>query len=434
MLEKFTANFLRLAPDAKNQKYLIALSGGLDSVVLTHFFKLSGLQFSLVHCNFSLRGSESEDDEQFCRNLAGDLDSEIFIKKFNTSKFAEENGLSIQQAARELRYKFFHEVKVANSFEKICTAHHFNDSVETFFINLIRGSGPKGLSGIPEVTDDLVRPLLIFSREEIDHFAATNNLSYRRDSSNESEKYVRNSLRKNVLPLLYNIPGFGAGMESALNNLREADFLQDYFAENELGKFVESSETSVLINLDQLKSSHPGEFFLFLILRKFGFNRTTSDLAYNTQASGKEFYSPSHKAIVNRGTLDVIRINEETDELEFLISEKGIQSPVAISVQKVQGAVAEFRRDIVVCPVDKISFPLVLRRWKEGDRMQPFGMKTEKKLSDIFVDLKLSIQQKRKLWVLESNKGILWIVGIKASELTRIKDSDKEHFKISLLD
>jgi len=435
LLTNFKNHISNTFPALKGKRILIACSGGLDSVVLSRLFKELNYDISLAHCNFSLRGKESDEDENFVILLADKLSIPIFHKKFNTKAYKIKHKLSIQVAARQLRYQWFAEVCAEHSFDYLATAHHLDDDLETFLINLSRGTGLKGLIGIPLINDKIIRPFLNFPRADILQYAKENNCPWREDSSNQTSDYLRNKLRIEVIPRLKEVD------HNLLNGFHQTQkYLNDSMAlVNDYMTLIKNlvvSETEDGFEFDVLKLQDlPNtNALLYELLAPFGFTAwdDLSDLL--TAQSGKQIFSESHRILKNRKSLLLVENNFVHNKATYTIKESdtGIDTPINLKIERVD-KILGYTPSIVYLDVQKLSFPLQLRKWQEGDSFYPFGMKGKKKLSKFFKDEKLSLIAKEKTWVLSSGNQIVWIVGMRSDHRFKVENQTKKILKITVL-
>jgi len=424
----------------KKDKILVAISGGLDSVVLLDLLFKSGFKISVAHCNFQLRGKESDMDEEFVKELSKKYKIECFIKICNAADYAKIKKLSIQESARELRYKWFEQILIENKFNKLAVGHHFDDNLETFFINFSRGSGLSGLKGIPLINENIVRPLLYASRGEIEKYAEENNLKYREDSSNKSEKYLRNKLRHNLLPNFIEIlGGSDETLKKSMSYLAEDELIFNQIMEQKRSEIIKENDGYLLIEKSKLLSLSPINTWVYYLLKPFGYSRAiTDDISegLKNDNNGKTYFSQSHRLITDRDKLFLNPISEMLDSQEYIIKQgaKEINQPIKLTFSIVENNVdfkIEKKTDIAYFDFDKLSFPLRLRRWKKGDRFHPFGMQGSKLLSDYFIDQKLSLPQKENLWLLVSKEEIIWVVGMRTSDLFKLDAGNKKVLSIN---
>jgi tRNA(Ile)-lysidine synthase len=416
-------------------KLLIAISGGIDSVVLTYLCKQLELNMSLAHCNFNLRGNESDADEDFVLELAEDLDVEVFVQRFDTEAYANDNKRSIQMAARELRYHWFEELAAQLHFDYILTAHHADDNLETFLINFTRGTGLEGLTGIPEVNGKFVRPLLAFSSAEIENFAKENNIKWRDDSSNASTKYLRNKLRHEVIPILKDInPSLLNSFQSTLNNLSDAAIIVEDHIDKFLNEAIENIEDEVVrFKISAFKKLDNPKPYVYESFKEFGFTQWDDILNLLDAETGKQVFSSNYRLIKNRAHL-LLSKNESDNYNEIQISETEAQKETPLGLLLFDEADAVFfsNTNTIFVDKDKLKYPLVLRQKHEGDYFYPLGMKGKKKLSKYFKDEKFSLLDKENTWLLCSGEDVVWVVNRRADNRFRVTDNTKQILKITL--
>jgi tRNA(Ile)-lysidine synthase len=438
MLEKFEQHIANNFSFLKNKKVLVAVSGGVDSVVLTMLLHKLNIPISLAHCNFKLRENDSDLDEQFVKNLGDKLNVKSFSIQFDTEKYASENKLSIQLAARELRYNWFEEIIRKNKIDFIATAHHADDNIETFLINLTRGTGLDGLTGIPQQNKNIIRPLLPFSREEILGFAKKNKINWREDASNASTKYLRNKFRHDVVPILKEInPSLIESFNNTISHLKESQQIVEDRIKIVSDDIVETENDVKKISIEKLlKLSNP-KAYLFQLLKDYGFNEW--DKVYNLvfAQSGKFISTNSHRLLKNRDfllfspTVD----SSETSQSVFEIHEdtEFVEKPIRLQLTKTAEKELESKNSVLV---DKnlLFFPLIIRKWKTGDVFFPSGMNGKKKVSKYFKDEKMSLLEKENTWLLCSAKNeIIWIVGKRQDRRFKISENTNNIIKISIV-
>lgn len=426
-----TENFAFL----NSKKLLLAVSGGLDSMVLTHLFQQLNYEFALAHCNFQLRGLESFEDQKFVQNYANENNIKVFITQFDTEAFAKDYKLSTQVAARELRYNWFYELLEDKNFDYLLTAHHADDNLETFLINLSRGTGIDGLIGIPAENDQVIRPLLPFGRDEIATYAQENNISWREDSSNASDKYLRNKIRHDLIPVLKDLnPNFLTAFQKTQNYLQEAKVMIEDASIMVYQQVAQEIGDEIHYDLKQLTRLPNYKSYLYQWLREFGF--TAWDDIYDLVGAqtGKMVFAHEFRLIKNRDFL-ILSSNKLLENEQFFITEdqQEVNFPLNITITAVDDYFIT-EKTTIFADQDKLKFPLTLRRWRQGDVFQPFGMKGQsKKISKFFKDEKLSLLEKENAWLLCSEEEIVWIVGIRQDERFKIDNSTKNKLKISLL-
>lgn len=416
-------------------KLLIAISGGLDSVALTHLCHEAKLHLSLAHCNFNLRGDESNEDEAFVLQLAEDLDLEVFIESFDTEIYAKEHKLSTQMAARELRYDWFSLLAQQLGFDYILTAHHADDTFETLLINLTRGTGLDGLTGIPEVNFNIVRPLLPFSREQIESYAKENKLKWREDSSNSSNKYLRNQLRHEVIPVLKSMnPQVLQNVSNTIEHLQHSQQIIDD-AIVRIQKKVVTIECDVIkLHVKKLQKLSNPKVYLYELLKDFSFTNWDDVADLLSAQSGKQVFSETHRLLKDRTHLLLTerKLQETPETISISESDKSVDTPFgSLFFDEADAIFGKNNKHIFV---DKalLKYPLALRKWEEGDFFYPLGMKGKKKLSKYFKDEKLSLIDKENVCVLCSNDEIVWVIGLRADERFKVSECTKQILKIEL--
>lgn len=436
MVEEFKKYVVEKDLLRKKDKTLISVSGGRDSVVLCELFFKSGFPFGIAHCNFQLRGKEANDDEVFVKKLASKYKVKFFTKRFETEKNAKENKLSIQESARSLRYKWFEEIRSKNRFDFIATAHHKDDELETFFINLIRGTGIAGLHGILPKRGNLIRPLLFASREEIDAFVKKNKLQFREDSSNNSDKYLRNKIRHKLLPFLEEMnPSFRHTLSEEIKRLSVVEEIYNLFIEGNKNHFLKGNS----IAIPELKKNKFSSVILYEILKNYHFNSSVSDKVFASldQESGKQFFSSTHRLVKDREQLIITKLNSDKKQKTHTTSEKtkALASPVGMEFSKVLNTKKykfSNRAEIACVDFHKLSFPLEIRKWKEGDYFFPLGMNKRKKISDFFIDNKLSIPEKENTWLLCSQGKIVWVAGYRIDNRFKVTEQTTHIYVVKL--
>jgi tRNA(Ile)-lysidine synthase len=410
-------------------KLLLAVSGGVDSMVLLHLCIKMGYAIEVAHCNFKLRGTESDADEQLVATVCEAHQIKLHSTSFDTAKYAEQHKLSVQMAARELRYNYFNRLIEAHGFNFLLMAHHADDSIETFFINLIRSSGIEGLTGIALQNGNKLRPLLFASRADIETYARENQISYHQDSSNDTDDYLRNYLRHQVIPPLQNATAHAReGILSSLKHLQQdANLLNELFAAA-IEKIAVEKENNIIINRTQLTSYSHAEALLFRYLKHkgFRFNQVQEMVKAEVNHSGKIFRSGTHRVLINRDQLILSAITTGNNIEECLIDTVPYetQTPLPLKIRRVKPlniAFTQATQHEAFIDEEKITWPLSIRKWQAGDMMQPLGMKHRKKISDMLIDMKVDVWTKEKTYVLIDAAGnILWLIGYRMSELCKV--------------
>ena len=444
MIQGFTSFIEEKHLFTLENRLLLTVSGGLDSVVMAELFRQSGYHFGIAHCNFQLRGEESDQDEEFVEELAKRYNVPFFTNRFLTTNYAKEQKISIQMAARELRYAWFEEVREQEGFDYIATAHHRDDQIETLFINLLRGTGIAGLHGIPMKKGALVRPLLFASREMIEHTAKAKQLTYREDSSNSSLKYTRNKIRHQLIPLLNSIqPDFAGNISSTINRISDTESILRPYIDKTRKRLVRKKKSQWLINVEDLEKLQPLQAWLYELLLPYGFNEATiHDLVSSLHGeSGKSFLSSEYRIVKDRDNLILTkRSTTESleDQVEYIIEsdEKNCTQPIQLKFQSaVKTPDYQISGDKNRATLDKakVSFPLTIRKWKPGDSFHPYGMNKRKKLSDFFIDEKISIPEKEKIWLLCSGSKIIWVIGHRIDHRYRVTSRTTDMLIVELL-
>lgn len=433
MLTKFQHHITTNFPQLKDKKLLLAVSGGIDSMVLLDLFYKLRFDICVVHCNFQLRGIESDGDEMLVKEICQDRYIPYFIESFDTLEFAKENKLSIQLAARKLRYDWFQEI-ISLGFDYVLTAHHLDDNVETFLINFIRGTGLEGLTGIPAQNGNIIRPLLPFSREEIENYANENRIQWREDSSNASDKYFRNKLRHDIVPLLKELnTGFLDSFQNTLHHLHQAESLVDDASKLVYEKVVEVKENRLEIHLKPLLEFKNYKAYLYQWLKNYGFSAWNDIYDLVEAQSGKQVFSESHILLKDREKLILSERKSKDKEEVFLIesTESKVNFPLKLIFSRFSGVI-DANSSCIFVDEDKVKFPLTIRKWQEGDYFYPSGMNGKKKLSKYFKDEKYSLLDKENQWLLCSEDQIVWVIGKRADNRFMATETTQQIIKIDL--
>ncbi len=441
MIQQFTQYLQSECKIDSEQKVLVALSGGADSVVLLHLFKESGIQVQAAHCNFNLRAVESDEDEAFVQELCEKWEIPLFVKHFDTVGYSEEKGISIEMAARELRYNWFRELLEKERLDYIATGHHKDDNIETFFLNLARGTGIKGLSGIKPAYGQVIRPLLCFSRKEIESYCQTNNLAFRIDSSNLESIYLRNKVRNQIIPLFQELnPSFNETMKQNMDHLQQVNQFFQASVDKIRKEMVVEQDDQLLLSLRHINEFLDKELILFELLQPYGFNGSVvKEIIRNIEddVSGKQYYSSQYRLIKDRFNLIIVPIKKEDETLTYYI-EAGqalIETPIKIKIaENIDASAYVIDKDSLAAQFDYdlLSFPLTLRKWNNGDMFRPLGMNNFKKLSDFFIDSKFSLKDKEDCWLLLSGDDIIWVVGHRTDDRYKITKKTQKVCKLVL--
>lgn len=449
----------------KKDDLIVAVSGGVDSIALCELCYQGGFPFEIAHCNFQLRGEESDRDEAFVSSLGEKYNTKVFIKKFATKAYAKEHKVTTQVAARELRYKWFDELislkrgqpLLSNESEKISnknssdaqklnstfllTAHHANDSIETLLMNFFKGTGIKGLHGILPKQGKIVRPLLFAKKDQLVSFVNENNLSFVEDSSNASDKYTRNYFRNQLIPSLQTLyPRVNENLLDNLERFKDIETLYGQAIQLHKKNLVEHNGDELHIPVLKLLKAKPLKTIIYEIIKEFGFTTNqVKDVLYLLESeTGKYINSATHKIIRNRKWIiitpqyltevSLIVIDENDHEINFEIGK--------IKVEKLESADVKISDDNLTAAMDAkdITFPLLLRKWKQGDYFYPLGMQKKKKVGKLLNDLKISLPGKEKIWVIESNKKIIWVVGKRIDDRFKVTNQTKNIIRIRLME
>jgi tRNA(Ile)-lysidine synthase len=434
MLSKLQNHIHNKFPFLEEKKLLLAISGGLDSMVMLHLIQQLNKEIAIAHCNFQLRGLESFGDQKFVQEYADANKIEVFTTLFDTKSFAEDYKLSTQVAARELRYNWFYELLETEKFDYILTAHHADDNIETFLINLTRGTGIEGLTGIPEQNEQVIRPLLIFSREEIEAYAKENNIQWREDSSNASDKYLRNKIRHDLVPIFKELnPNFLSSFQKTQAYLQEAQTMVEDASIMIYQQVVEEKEEQIYFDLKKLKQLPNYHSYLYQWLREYQFSAWDDIYELVHAQSGKQVFSQNYRLLKDRDFLILEEIKEVSQEIFYIDkSETNVKIPLNLTISKVN-SISTPKNTIIFVDEDKLKFPLVIRKWNEGDYFYPSGMNGKKKLSKYFKDEKFSLIDKEDTWLLCSDNQIVWVIG-KRSDQRFIETATTQHIlKIELV-
>ena len=434
MLTKFQNHLEQNFPYLKDKKLLLAVSGGLDSMVLMHLFHQLNYDIAIAHCNFQLRGKESDADEKFVKVKSEKLKVKSYFIRFETEKFANENKLSIQLAARKLRYDWFYQLLENENYDYLLTAHHLDDQLETFLINLSRGTGIEGLTGIPATNDKIIRPLLLFSREEILAFAEENSISWREDSSNASTKYLRNRIRHEVIPVLKTLnPNFLESFENTLEHLNQANTLVNDAAKMQFDLVVKQLDDQHIFDIPKLLELSNFKAYLYQWLKDFGFTAWNDIYDLVHANSGKQIFSETHVLLKDRNHLILFEKRDSQQSESYFVNDfnSKVNIPLKLSFCKVAN-ISNVNANCIFVDENQLKLPLVIRKWQEGDVFYPAGMSGKKKLSKFFKDEKYSLLDKQNQWLLCSNDEIVWVIGKRADQRFITKETTQNSIKIVL--
>lgn len=437
MLKQFIQAIERNKLFNKKQKLLVAASGGVDSMTLCDLLLKANYNFSIAHCNFKLRGKEAEYDQLLVEQFCEDNKLKCYTVSFKTDKYAKSKGLSIQMAARELRYNFFKEIMTDFGYDYLITAHHLDDNIETFFINLLRGTGIRGLSGIQLKTGNIVRPLLSFNKKEIEKYASNNKVSYREDKSNKEDKYVRNYIRLNIIPQLKKVnPSFDETMKLEFDFINQYNIVIDEWLEIEKRRVLLQDKLGIKISIKKLIESKAPKLVLFEILKAYNFNSKEIDkvLEACNGISGKIFKSDSYELIKDRDFLILNKIISK-EKVSYKVQANLKSDYKGLKINPVKKFSKSDGNKVAYINGDKLIFPLKIRNWKEADKFKPIGLNGFKKLSDFFINLKLNKFEKSEVLILENGNGeIVWVMNYRMDDRYKITSSTKKVLKFSLVD
>jgi tRNA(Ile)-lysidine synthase len=425
---------------AANNKLLLAVSGGLDSVVLTDLCIAAGFDIILAHCNFRLRGAESDRDENFVRDLAKKYNKTIYVQQFDTEAYAIEKKISVQVAARELRYNWFFSLLSSDKAiaDHILTAHHRDDNIETLLMNFFKGTGIAGLRGILPKQDKLVRPLLFASRADLQAYAETKDLQWVEDSSNASDKYARNYLRHQLMPVLQEIyPQVLDNLGDNIERFREIEILYRQAIDMHTKKLLEIKGNEVHIPVLKLAKLMPLPSIVYEIIKTYQFSpaQVSEVIGLLTSETGRYVQSVSHRIIRNRNWLIIAPVRSEEAQLIVIDGPGKVKFPngsILLESSPAAGYTLSTDPQVVALDAKHIDFPFILRPWKKGDYFYPLGMQKKKKVARFLIDQKFSATAKEKVWVLEMNKKIIWVVGMRIDDRFKIMPSTKNLLTITL--
>lgn len=437
MLQKIKTYIIEKGLFKADATLIVGFSGGADSMALLDILTLLGYRCIAVHCNFHLRGEESDDDARFVKKWCKENDIEFTSIDFDTKQYAADKKISIEMAARELRYSWFEVMRQQYNADAIAVAHHKDDSVETVLLNLIRGTGISGLSGISPKNGKIVRPMLCVTRIEIENYLLEREIPFRTDSTNLEDIYTRNHIRLNVLPMLQKLnPSVSESVFRTSENLAEAEKVYKKAVDTDIKTVLQNNK----IDIEKLKQTTSPQSVLFEILSPLNFNPPVIEDVKNgmDSLSGKVFYSPTHRVIKDRDyfLIDKIDKSESENQIFFIDSAaREILNPISLEI-KVTDIPKSLNKsnNVLYADIAKLSFPLKLRKWKSGDWFIPLGMKGKKKLSDFFTDQKFNLKQKERTWILLSGENVIWVVGHRSDNRFKIDEKTQNILQIELKD
>lgn len=445
MLSTYRQFIERQALWSVGDRVLLAVSGGPDSVAMAELTARLGVEFGIAHVNFGLRGQESDGDEDFVRQLAHKYHVPIYVMHADTTRYADMKGISIEMAAREIRYTEFARIMANDGYNVTAVAHHRDDAIETFFLNLLRGSGIRGLTGMRVRNGKVVRPLLCFSRADIEAFLTINGLDYRTDSSNRENEYARNKIRNIVLPIIDEISDNARqSITESIGYLGMAKRVYDNAIENVAASVLSESNGAIIADIPGILGYVEPECLLYEILSRYGFGKMQCREVFRqlTGESGKIFYSNTHRLVKDRNTLIISNLNDvkaDTDRTQIVLGRADVDAGMLdihtwhlrMEVIECDEFVPERDSKTAYFDIDKLSFPMTVTGWERGDCFVPFGSSCHKKLSDLFIDQKLSLGDKSKVEILRCGGKILWVIGIRASNYYRVTPSTRQILKMT---
>ncbi|ANW96967.1 hypothetical protein AXE80_12060 [Wenyingzhuangia fucanilytica] len=431
MLQKLETHLEKNFPFLKGKKLLITVSGGIDSVVLAHVFHQLKYQIGIAHCNFQLRGIESDLDERFVEKIAKEFNCQFHSIQFLTKEYCKKNKVNIQIGARELRYDWFQKLYTEYEYDYILTAHHLNDVMETFFINLSRGTGLDGLASIPPINQNIIRPFLIVSRNDIETYANNLNIKWREDQSNAETKYIRNKIRHHITPELYKLhPNFEENFLNTVLKIHDSKiFIKQKIAALQKEIFT-TKENDFIIDKNIIKNL--SDFEIYELFKPFDFTATQEIKKLIATQTGKQIYSSTHTLLNNRDSL-ILSINtQDLNEDVYMIEHMQDIHHLPISLN-FSFANKEISKDCIALNLEQTSFPLMIRKWKDGDYFHPTGMRGKKKISKYFKDEKFSLRDKENTWLLcNHQQQIIWIIGHRADRILTCKPEKENLVYISV--
>jgi tRNA(Ile)-lysidine synthase len=423
---------------ARGSRVLLAVSGGIDSMVMAWLFRESGTEHSIAHCNFSLRGTESDGDEEFVKSWACNNNIPFFSTRFDTLGYAATRKISVQMAARELRYDWFSSLLRQEGFDAVAVAHNLNDNVETFIINLLRGTGLTGLTGMKQHNGDVIRPLLFASRDEISAFASENKIRFREDSSNVQLKYTRNRIRHTVIPEMEKVnPGMLGSVTDTMRHLESSSEIVDVYISKLAVELFRPDGDGAEVDIKSLLSLTPVAPHIYELFRRYGISpkQTEEVMALLRSETGRFMFTSTHRLLNDRG--------------KIIITPRNGQAPVeycfnSLDEMRISGLFSDIRLTgpsddaIAASPLmasldlDLVTFPVTVRPWEPGDRFMPLGMKKMKKISDFLIDLKVPVSEKEKVQLLVSGTGVIWVMGYRIDDRYRITDQTSRILVLTL--
>lgn len=423
----------------EEDRLLLAVSGGIDSMVMLNLFSDTSYKIAAAHCNFGLRAAESDDDQVFVEQQCKRINIPLYTRRFDTVARASERGTSLQMAARDLRYEWFEKLCIEYGYSRVAIAHNKNDLVETFLLNLSRGTGIRGLSGIKPRNDKIVRPLLFAGRDQITMYAGNLNIQFREDSSNLEIKYKRNRIRHRIIPEFEALSAsFTESVVHTANRLKEAEIIIFRDIETHFNSICVKKDREYYLGIDALLKLNPLNTYLFEFLRRWKFPKELVPDIITSLSSppGKQFYSPTHRLVKDRDYLIITpRISESVSRYYIDEDDTEIHEPVLMKIRRIKNN-PPFRipasSKVACLDLHLLHFPLIIRKWEKGDYFRPLGMSGLKKVSDYFIDKKLSLVDKENTWIVASGNKVVWIAGHRLDDRFKITGRTKDILIIEL--
>ncbi len=419
----------------KSSKFLLAVSGGADSMCLAVIFNKLKLKFSIAHCNFNIRGDESYQDNLFVLNFCKKNNVSFFQKNFNTKQYCKEHSLSTQMAARELRYNWLHDISRRNKFDFIVLGHHLDDNIETYLMNFIKGTGFRGLHGMSDNNNNLLRPFISIPKTEILKFLKANKIKYREDSSNKSDIYYRNKIRNKILPLILELnPSFKKTILSNIKWMSEHEEIVLDLISKSKKKIFNKTNNSTKVAIKDLKKYLNKETYVYEFFKIYGFNNSEEIIKIVNAQTGKKIFSKSHVIYKNREHL-IISLKNVAAQKEISIFKTTTKISLLndkLKFKITKDVIVSKDSNIATIDYNKLKFPLYVRKWKQGDYFYPFGMTKKKKISDYLIDNKVSLLDKKKVFVLCSEKDIVWLIGHRVDNRYKVEQKTKKVYIVTL--
>ncbi len=426
MLSRFLEYSAQERLFAKGSRLLLAVSGGIDSMVMAWLIREAGIEHSVAHCNFSLRGEESDADEEFVNTWARSHNIPFYSTRFDTLAYAGSHRISVQMAARELRYDWFRSLIQKEGFDSVAVAHNLNDNAETFLINMMRGTGLSGLTGMSPHTGDVIRPLLFATRAEIAAFAAEYGIGYREDSSNRQVKYTRNRIRHMVIPEMEKVnPGAVNAITDTMRHLASSSAILETYISGLSSELFRSIDDTTEADIKSLIALTPQEPHIFELFRPYSISprQTGEVISLLHSDTGRSLYTVTHRLLNDRGRIIITPRRDETpDDYSFgSIDEMRISGLFSdISIEERSDEPLPVIPLTAAIDLDRVTFPVTVRHWEPGDRFMPLGMKQMKKISDFLIDMKIPVSEKEKVLLLLSGDEIMWVMGYRIDDRYRV--------------